>query len=110
LLEAGVPTTTLTSPRRLLQTPSFNVSLGHFCDVEGVGGLVVGVVEGGGVLVVGVEGVGGGLALGVDGVGGGLALGVVEGGGGQGVGFFEGGGGLGLGFGLHDSQACENMV
>ncbi|MCI90262.1 hypothetical protein A2U01_0111554, partial [Trifolium medium] len=45
--------------------PSFNVSLGHFC-----------VVEGGGVLAVG-----GGLALGVVEGGGGLAFGVVEGGG-----------------------------
>jgi len=106
LLEAGLPTITLTSPRTSAQTPNFNVSLGHFCDVEGVGG---GVVEGGGVLALG-----GGLATGVvegGGVltlGGGLALGVVEGGGGQAFGVFEGGGGLG-GVGLHEPQACENV-
>jgi hypothetical protein len=80
LLEAGDPTTILTSPKTSAQTPSFNVSLGHFCVDEGGGGV---------------------LAL-----GGGLALGVVDGGGGQG----EGGGGLGLGVGggLHEPQACEN--
>jgi hypothetical protein len=85
LLEAGDPTTILTSPKTSAQTPSFNVSLGHFCVDEGGGGvLALGVVEGGG----------------------GLALGVVDGGGGQG----EGGGGLGLGVGggLHEPQACEN--
>jgi hypothetical protein len=57
LLEAGDPTTILTSPKTSAQTPSFNVSLGHFC-----------VVEGGGVLALG-----GGLALGVFECGGGLA-------------------------------------
>jgi hypothetical protein len=66
LLEAGDPTTILTSPKTSAQTPSFNVSLGHFC-----------VVEGGGVLA----------------LGGGLALGVFDGGGGQGEG--GGGLGLG---------------
>jgi len=91
LLEAGLPTITLTSPRTSAQTPSFNVSLGHFCDVEGLGGLDLGVV-GGGVVA----------------LGGGLALGVVEGGGGQAFGVFEGGGGL-VGVGLHEPQACENV-
>jgi hypothetical protein len=85
LLEAGDPTTILTSPKTSAQTPSFNVSLGHFC-----------VVEGGGVLALG-----GGLAFGVVECGGGLALGVFDGGGG---GQGEGGGGLGLG-GLHVPQA-----
>jgi hypothetical protein len=93
LLEAGLPTITLTSPKTSAQTPSFNVSVGHFCDVEGVGGLGLGVV-----------GVGGGVLA----LGGGLALGVVEGGGGQAFGVFEGGGGLG-GVGLHEPQACENV-
>jgi len=64
LLEAGLPTITLTSPRTSAQTPNFNVSLGHFCDAGGVGGVVEG-VGGQGV----VEG-GGGLGLGLgDGVG-----------------------------------------
>lgn len=59
-LEAGDPTTTLTSPRMSAQTPSFSVSVGHFPDagagaagVVGVGvGVVGGVVQGalGGVL------------------------------------------------------------
>jgi len=99
LLEVGLPTITLTSPRTSAQTPSFNVSLGHFCAVEGVGGLELGVVEGGGVLA----------------LGGGLATGVVEGGGvpalggGVALGVFEGGGGL-VGVGLHEPQACENIV
>jgi len=97
LLEAGLPTITLTSPRTSAQTPSFNVSLGHFCDVEGVGGLDLGVVEGGGVLA----------------LGGGLAIGVVEGGvlalgGGLALGVVEGGGGL-VGVGLHEPQASENV-
>ena len=98
LLEAGDPTTILTSPKTSAQTPSFNVSLGHFCLVEGGGVLALG-----GGLVLGVDDDGGGgLALGVD--DGGLALGVFDGGGGQG----EGGGGLGLG-GLHVPQAWENV-
>jgi hypothetical protein len=103
LLEAGDPTTILTSPKTSAQTPSFNVSLGHFCLVEGGGVLALG-----GGLVLGVDDDGGGgLALGVDDGGGGLALGVFDGGGG---GQGEGGGGLGLGVGggLHEPQACEN--
>jgi hypothetical protein len=104
LLEAGDPTTILTSPKTSAQTPSFNVSLGHFCLVEGGGVLALG-----GGLVLGVDDDGGGgLALGVDDGGGGLALGVFDGGGGGqgeggGGGQGEGGGGLGLGVG------CENV-
>lgn len=99
LLEAGDPTTILTSPKTSAQTPSFNVSLGHFCVVGGGGVLALG-----GGLALGVFECGGGLAWGVFECGGGLALGVFDGGGGQG----EGGGGLGLG-GLHVPQAWENV-
>lgn len=48
LLEAGDPRTTLTSPRRSAQAPSFNVSLGHLPAGAGVGfgfGLGVGLHE-----------------------------------------------------------------
>jgi hypothetical protein len=91
LLEIGVPTITL-FPRISAQTPSFNVSLGHFSDVGGD-----------------VEGVGGGGGQAIGDGGGGLGFGF--GGGGKALG--EGGGGLGLGFGvgdgLHVPQACENV-
>jgi hypothetical protein len=66
LLEAGDPTIIPTSPKTSAQTPSFNVSLGHFCVVGGV----VGVVEGVG---------GGGQALGEGGGGLGLGFGVGDG-------------------------------
>lgn len=56
LLEEGDPTTILTSPKTSAQTPSFNVSLGHFDFPEGeVGGLGLGLGLGLG------EGVGVGL-------------------------------------------------
>jgi hypothetical protein len=68
LLEAGLPTIILTSPRTSAHTPSFNVSVGQFCDVEGVGGVAEGVGGHGVGEAGGGLGFGFGLGLG-DGVG-----------------------------------------
>ncbi|GAV60522.1 hypothetical protein CFOL_v3_04052 [Cephalotus follicularis] len=84
-LEAGVPTTTWTSPRRSAHTPSFNVSRGQYATGGDGGGVVTG-FRGGGV----VAGFGGG--------------GVVAGFGGGGVAAGFGGGGVGAGS-MHEPQS-----